>query len=113
MPPRFRWAILAVILAAGCGGPSLADKVVGAWSMQTVNGQPVPERHRDRVAVVFSRDGSCQRGDDVGTFEVIDEATIRTRLGDRVEVVGVEVSGDTMTMRTTEGVVTVMARTER
>jgi hypothetical protein len=47
---------------------------------------------------------------EVGTFEVLDDATIRTRFGDRVEVMAVEVSGDTLTMRTAEGLVTVLGR---
>jgi hypothetical protein len=59
---------------------------------------------------VAAPDGQCQRGGDVGTFEVIDDATMRTRLGDRVEDVAVDVVGDTVTMRTAAGVVTVLAR---
>lgn len=112
MPPRLRLALLVLILAAGCGRPplALADKLQGAWVVQKINGEPVPEALRDRVAVIFFPDGQCQRGGDVGTFEVIDDVTIRTRLVDRVEDVNVDVVDDTVTMRTAEGIVTVLAR---
>ena len=113
MPPRFRWALLAVILAAGCGRPQLANKVVGAWAVQTVNKQPAPESLRGRVAVVFLNDGTFQRGGEVGTFEVIDDATIRTRIGNRVEVLAVDATGGTLTIRTAEGLVTIMERADQ
>jgi hypothetical protein len=99
-----------LMLAAGCGQSSLTEQLHGAWAVQTVNGQPPSESLRDRVAVVFLSDGTCQRGDEVGTFEVLDDATIRTRFGDSVEVIPVEVSGDTLTMRTKGGFVTVLGR---
>jgi hypothetical protein len=93
-----------------CGRPSLTDKVQGAWAVQTVNGQPASESLRGRVAVAFRADDTCQRGGDVGTFRVIGDAVIRTRIGDRKEVIAVEVSGGTLTMQTAEGVVTVLGR---
>lgn len=102
----------ALLLAAGCEHPSRTGQLHGARAVQTVNGQPAPESLRDRVALVFLKDGTCQRGGEAGTFEVLDDATIRTRFGDRVEVMTVEVSGDTLTMRTAEGVVTGQGRTE-
>lgn len=113
MPLRFCLVCLVVVLAAGCARPSLTDKLQGAWAVQTVNGQPAASPWRGRVAVVFLNDGTFQRGGDVGTFEVIDDATIRTRIGDRVEVLAVDASGDTLTIRTAEGVVTVMERADQ
>jgi len=112
MPPRICWALLGFILSVGCGRPSatLADKLQGAWVVQTINGEPVPEGFREQATVIFSTDGRCQRGEDVGTFEVIDDATIRTRLRDRVEDLNVDVVGDAVTMRMADGVVTVLTR---
>jgi hypothetical protein len=101
---------MGVILAAGCGRPSLATHIEGAWALQTVNGRAVPEWVRDGVTVVFLADGTCQRGDEVGTFDVVDDATIRTRIGDRTEVVSVKISGDTLTMRPAGGAVTALKR---
>jgi hypothetical protein len=113
VPPRFCLVCLFVILAAGCERPSLTDKLQGAWAVQTVNGQPAASPWRGRVAVVFLNDGTFQRGGDVGTFDVIDGGTILTRIGDRVEVLTVDASGDTLTIRTAEGVVTVMAKVKQ
>lgn len=113
MPLRFCLVCLVVILAAGCGRPSLTDKVQGAWAVQAVNGQAAPESLRGRVAVVFLNDGTFQRGGDVGTFTAIDDATIQTRIGDRLEVIAVDVAGDTLTIRTPEGLVTVMTRADQ
>lgn len=112
MPRRFCWALLVLILAVGCGRPSptLTDKVQGAWAVQAINGEPVPEAFRERATVIFFPNGRCQRGEDVGAFEAINDATIRTRLGDRVEDVNVDVVGDAVTMRMADGVVTVLAR---
>lgn len=111
MPPRFSRALLVLILAVGCSRPSLtlADKVQGAWAVQTIDGEPVPEAFREEATVIFFPDGRCQRGEDVGAFEAINEATIRTRLGDRVEDIAVDIAGDKLTMRMA-GVVTVLAR---
>jgi hypothetical protein len=113
VPLRFCLVCLVVILSVGCGRPSLTDKVQGAWAVQTVNGQAAPSPLRGRVAVVFLDDGTFQRGGEVGTFTVIDDATIRTRIGDRVEVLAVAASGDTLTIRTAEGLVTVMERADQ
>lgn len=44
---------------------------------------------------------------------MIDEATIRIRIGDSVGVIDSEVAGDTMTTRTTEGIVTAIRQAER
>ena len=112
MPPKFFWALLVLILNVGCSRPSLTltDKVQGAWAVQTIDGEPVPEVFREEATVIFFPDGRCQRGGDVGTFEVINDATIRTRLGDRVEDIAVDIAGDKLTMRMADGVVTVLAR---
>jgi hypothetical protein len=63
--------------------------------------------------VVFLSDGTCPWGDRVGAFKVLDDSTIRTYIGDSMEVIAVEVSGDTLTMRTAGELVTVLGQVNK
>jgi hypothetical protein len=101
---RLSVVLMTTLLAIGCGKTSLTDRIIGKWTPQSVNGQSLPDGLRSQMQIEFLRDGTCRRGDESGSFKVVDVSTIQTQFGNQSEVVTVDIKGDILIMRMDAGV---------
>jgi hypothetical protein len=99
-----RMVLLTTLLIVGCGKTSLHDRISGKWTPQSVNGRALPDASRSQMRFEFLRDGTCRRGDEGGSFKVVDASTIQTTFGNHSEVVAIEIKGDILIMRMDAGV---------
>lgn len=95
--------VLVALLVVGCDRASLGDLIVGTWEPLSINGQVITGEFRAQMQIAFHRDGSCRRGNEIGTFKVVDASTIQTIFDNYSEAVTVEIKEDILIMRMDAG----------